>query len=109
MCAFGPVWEPLAWGLELGQGWTTHIEFYGYYALVAWALLTGEPARGAIVLGSYGLGRGLSVLLAGLSGGGRGSGPLALGYLFRSLLVHRINACALAFAGACLVIGGVVG
>jgi cytochrome c biogenesis protein CcdA len=62
---FGPFWGSLAWGLDLGQGWTSHILFTGYYGLVAWAVLLGNPLEGALLLGAYGLGRVVPVLLAG--------------------------------------------
>jgi cytochrome c biogenesis protein CcdA len=105
MCAFGPIWGPFAWGLELGQRWTTHIEFYGYYGIVIWALVTGHPALGAMVVGAYGLGRGVSVLEVGMNVHRKSSGSPETSYLFHSTLIHKINAFALAFAGAFALAG----
>ena len=58
-------------------------------------------------MGAYGLGRGLSVLVAGLSRGQGASHLLTLGYLFKSAGIHTVNGLALAFAGAVLIVGAV--
>lgn len=63
--AFGPAWGAFAWGVDLGQGWTTNIIFAGYYGLVFWAVAGGSPMWGMILLGVFGLGRALPVLAAG--------------------------------------------
>lgn len=72
------------WGIDLGSGLTTLVTFSGYWLLVIVALLQGEPGYGALVLGMYGLGRGLAVwlpphLLKGM--------PLQAG--LRALLMNR--------------------
>jgi hypothetical protein len=95
--------------LDLGQGWTTYIEFYGFYALVLWALVLGSPLQAAVVMGSYGLGRGLPVLVAGLAPGQNAAGPLGVGYVVHYSLVRRINALALAFTGACIIAASIAG
>lgn len=64
--AFGYVWGAFAWGIDLGQGWTTYITFTGYYCLLAWAVLSASPAVGALLFGLYGFGRALPVIVAGL-------------------------------------------
>lgn len=109
MCAFGSTWGPFAWGLDLGQGWTTYIEFYGYYAIVVWAFLVGSPVQATLIMGSYGLGRGLPVLLARLAPGQNAAGPLGVGYVRHYSLIRHINAIALAFTGACVIGTGIAG
>lgn len=93
---FGPVGGAVAWGVDLGQGWTTLILFSGYYALVAWAVLSAQPILATAVLGAYGLGRGLPVLTTGLRGRGVHLSVLATSYLTRLPLLYQINALALA-------------
>lgn len=63
---FGPLWGAFAWGADLGQGWTTNIVFTGYYGLLLWAIASGSPTLGAVLLGAFGLGRALPVLVVGL-------------------------------------------
>jgi len=65
LCYYGPAWGGFVWGLDLGQGWTTRVEFAGYYGLAAWAVLTASPCYGALVVGAFGLGRALPVVVAG--------------------------------------------
>jgi cytochrome c biogenesis protein CcdA len=62
---FAPTWYALLWGIDLGQGWTTRILYSGYYGLVGWVLLQHGLATGALVMGCYGLGRGLPVVIVG--------------------------------------------
>jgi cytochrome c biogenesis protein CcdA len=95
---FGPTWGGFAWGLDLGQGWTTRIEFAGYYGVVAVALLTGSPLFGAVTLGAFGLGRATPVILAGLLTSWREPHRLSTAYMWRSSAIRRINAFALALA-----------
>lgn len=100
-----PVWFPrvfgtrmgtFAWGLDLGQGWTTLISFTGYYALIVIALLNASPIQGALILCVYGLGRALPVILAGLNSQSDVS-VLAHWYLLRQTILYRLNAAGLAF------------
>lgn len=104
LCAFGSTWGPFAWGLDLGQGWTTRIEYAGYYGVVLWALLTASPFQGALLLGAFGTGRILPVVLAGTRSDGDITGTLGLGYLLHSAAIHRINGVALAFLGTYLAV-----
>lgn len=102
---FGPVWGAVAWGIDLGQGWTTLILFSGYYALVVWAVLSAQPTVATAVLGAYGLGRGLPVLTTGLRARGVHLGVLATSYLTRLPLLYRINALALAVVAGYMLTG----
>ncbi len=63
-CAFGLKWSAFAWGVDLGQGWTTRVVFSSYYAIVAWALLTANPIYSALLLAVFGLGRAVPVISA---------------------------------------------
>jgi hypothetical protein len=51
------------WGLDLGSGLTTLVTFSGYWLIVAAAVLKGDAAFGALLLGGYGLGRSLPIVL----------------------------------------------
>jgi hypothetical protein len=54
----------LGFGAQLGLGVVTRVTSAALYAAIVIALLTASPSRGALVLGSYGLIRGLTPLLA---------------------------------------------
>lgn len=95
-CALGPAGGGFVWGLDLGQGWTTHILFTGYYGLVLWTVLDAAPFLGAVALGCYGLGRALPVVVAGL-GAGHGQDVDNLLWYGRHLWALKgMNAAALA-------------
>lgn len=53
-------------GLELGLGFLTYIVTWGVYAMFLAALLTASPVAGALVGATFGAGRSLSLLVAGL-------------------------------------------
>lgn len=61
---FGPLWTAWWWGLDLGSGLTNFITFSGYWVLVVAIVLHGSGGLGALVLGSYGLGRAVALLAA---------------------------------------------
>jgi cytochrome c biogenesis protein CcdA len=108
LCAFGSIWGPFVWGLDLGQGWTTYVDYYGYYALAVWTFVLGSPLAGVAIMGAYGLGRVLPVLVVGLAPGHTAAGPLGTAYLEHHWIVRRVNATALAFTGACIVVASVL-
>jgi len=94
--SFGPLWGAFAWGVDLGQGWTTRILFPGYYGLLLWIVLSAAPFQGMLVLGAYGLGRALPVLLTGLLAPRQDLITLSAVYGTRLILLQRVNATALA-------------
>ena len=98
---FGPVWGALVWGIDLGQGWSTHILYTGYYGLVGWALLHATPTHSALVFAAFGLGRALPVVVAGAWNSP--SSSVVRRYLFQQPLLQRANAVALAVTGAFLI------
>jgi cytochrome c biogenesis protein CcdA len=102
--AFGPLWGELAWGVDLGQGWTTRILFSGYYGLVLWAILRARPAHAVVVLGAYGLGRGLPVLTASFRARHVRLAILATAYMARLPVLYQVNAVALAFTAGYLLV-----
>jgi len=63
-------WGAFAWGVDLGQGWTTQITFAGYYAVALWAVVYADPIRGTLMFAAYGLGRASSLVAVGLVKGG---------------------------------------
>ncbi len=54
----------LGYGAQLGLGVTTIVSSMGLYAALAAAFLTGRPAAGALVMGTFGAIRGLTPLAA---------------------------------------------
>ena len=101
---FGLVWSALLWGADLGQGWTTHILYTGYYALVLWAVVHATPGHSALVFAAFGLGRALPVLVAGAGARAR-SGVAHPLRLTQQPLLQRVNAIVLALTGAFLMLG----
>lgn len=100
----------LAYGLELGAGLTTHATVTTFYVAVCWVLLVGDPFVGAVVMTAYGLGRAAPIFLIGR---GRTSSD-DRSRLFDALVnwkpvVHFVNGLALGFAGACVLVAGLVG
>jgi hypothetical protein len=61
-------WSPyaaaLAYGGALGLGLTTRIHFGAFYVLCALSLLQGDPARGALLMGTFGAARALVLVPA---------------------------------------------
>jgi hypothetical protein len=61
-------WQPygaaLVYGAALGLGITTRIPFGAFYVLCGWCALQGNVLYGALLLGSYGIARGLALLPA---------------------------------------------
>ncbi len=59
-------WRPygaaLAYGAALGVGLTTYVLFTGVYFLFAWCFVQGNPAYGAVLMGTYGVARALTIL-----------------------------------------------
>ncbi len=99
---FGPVWSGLLWGADLGQGWTTHILYTGYYGLVAWAILGANPATSAIAFAAFGLGRALPVIVAGLRTH-RDPTSVSRMFLLRQPVLQQLNAVGLALTGVLLL------
>ncbi|HWF73932.1 MAG TPA: hypothetical protein VG186_11340 [Solirubrobacteraceae bacterium] len=52
----------LGYGVQLGLGITTVVSSAALYVAVVAALASGEPGRGALVLGCFGVARGLTLL-----------------------------------------------
>jgi cytochrome c biogenesis protein CcdA len=103
-CELGPIWAGFAWGLDLAQGWTTRIEFAGYYVLVALALLSADPLTGALVLGVFGIGRALPVFVAGFTALHSDMFTATSCYVRRKARIAQANAAALALLAGYLVV-----
>lgn len=56
-------WRPyraaIAYGAALGVGVMTRVHFGALYVLCAWSALSGDPAYGALLMGTYGAARAL--------------------------------------------------
>lgn len=61
---FGFVGAAVMWGLHIGLGFATRITYGGFWVLVAAILALGDAAYGAMLMGTYWLGRVLSVWVA---------------------------------------------
>ena len=62
--SFGYISASFMWGLDIGLGITTWIAFGGYWGVIATILAIGDPLYAGLIMGSYWLGRTLSVWLA---------------------------------------------
>ncbi len=64
------LWQPygaaLAYGLSLGVGVMTHIHFGAFYALCLWCIVKGNIGYAALLMGTYGCVRALTLLPASL-------------------------------------------
>lgn len=101
--SFSPPWCGLLWGLDLGQGWTTHILFTGYYALVLLAVMLSEPVVGALLMASYGFGRGLPVLVTGIVAIRRRQNSIGTLPIFNQPFLQHANAVVLALTGGFII------
>jgi len=93
-------------GLELGLGSVTYVVTWGVYASYLAALATASPTLGALVGAGFGVGRSLSLWLAG-----RVDRPSRLTGFNRRLasagpLVRKTSAVALSVLGVGLIAGG---
>jgi hypothetical protein len=96
---FGAIWGAFAWGVDLGQGWTTWIQSAGYYALLAWSLLLADPQRGAVLFAAFGLGRAAPVVAKGLTMTGRDLSRVSYISPVTEQVLKLASASALAFVG----------
>ena len=99
----GPISAAFMWGMDLGLGLSTRINFVSYSILASGCFLIADPAHGAIIISGYGLGRTLVIasgplIVHAASHQRRG---LALGHaLFQSESAwHRLHACTLCMVG----------
>ncbi|HEX6510166.1 MAG TPA: hypothetical protein VF221_21255 [Chloroflexota bacterium] len=100
----GPVWGPLVWGIDLGQGWTTRIVFSGYYALVVSAFLVGSPLSGCLLVGVYGLSRTLPIVVAILQAAHGEQGQLGFGYIRREMAFRQASIVLLSLTAGYLIV-----
>jgi hypothetical protein len=61
---YSPPVAATLYGIGLGIGFFTFLTFGTFVAVSIGAFLTADPARGALIVGPFGLARGLSVILA---------------------------------------------
>lgn len=61
---YSPPIAATLYGIGLGIGFLTFLTFGTFVAVAVGAFLTADPARGAMIVGPFGLARGLSVILA---------------------------------------------
>ncbi|MGH2588247.1 MAG: hypothetical protein ACRDJE_25285, partial [Dehalococcoidia bacterium] len=101
---FGSTWGSFAWGADLGQGWTSHVLYTGYYGLLVWTVLLGQPLEGALLLAGYGLGRALPVLVAGVVAPRTDPGAFLISPYRRQAMLQQLCAAVLAFAGGYFLI-----
>ena len=101
---FGPLGAAALWGLHLGLGFFTRINYGGFWVLTLLALGLGDPRYGSLVMGGHWLGKTLSVwvaplVLQDLSD----SGELLGAWGTETALYRRLQAAGL--AGVAVVVG----
>lgn len=57
----GPIAAAFAWGADLGSGITTYIRYGGFWLLPASAVLSESVTVGAVLIGAFGIARGLTI------------------------------------------------
>lgn len=99
-------WRPYgaaaAYGAALGLGITTRIPFGAFYVLSALCFVQGDGLYGACLMGSYGVGRALTIFPGSWAFAAHGHDVSRFldQRLLNSWLVQRIMAAALAVLGA---------
>lgn len=68
----GDTWFSFVFGASLGIGFLTIVPFVGFYIAVAWCAVTLSPLGTAAVLATFGMMRGLPVVLTALASPGEG-------------------------------------
>lgn len=101
---FGPLGAAWLWGLHLGVGFATRVNFGGLWALAVLAVGIADPLFGALLLASYWLGRTLPVWLAPRLWNAEVDGPSAMAaMLFTDRTPYRrIQGLALLFTATML-------
>lgn len=103
--SFSPRTAAGIYGLVLGAGVFTHITTATFYVACLSAVVLGDPILGATVLGAFGLGRGLPILL--LVAGSRDMADAFWKYdrlAFTGVKwIHQANGQALALVGVYLL------
>ncbi|HLJ66001.1 MAG TPA: hypothetical protein VKX16_01410 [Chloroflexota bacterium] len=61
---FGLRWAAFFWGVDLGQGWTTHVQSAAYYGTALFAFSAGSVRLGIALLMAYGAARAAPVGIA---------------------------------------------
>ena len=107
-------WRPygaaLAYGAALGLGVMTRIPFGAFYVLCAWCALKGDPAYGALLMGTYGAARALMIFPAswGLYCHRTAITRWFSGPLFNLWRAQRILAVALIMFGTLILVSTVL-
>lgn len=102
---FGFVGASALWGFHIGLTFMTRVTYGGVWALSAVSLALADPLYGAIMMGTYWLGRTLPVWLAPmLNWSGSDSSHLPAEILGVNWLYHRLAGFALAWSGAIAVL-----
>lgn len=96
------------WGLDLGLGVTTRVNYASYWLLVAACLLLAQPLGAAALLGGYGLGRTILVATGPLLVHGRASViNLNVPFLHRQSAWHSFHGWVLLATTALLLLDGI--
>ena len=104
MHEFGPLGAATLWGLHLGLGFFTWINYGGFWVLTLLALGLGEARYGALLMGGHWLGKTLSVWVAPIALRDPGDGGELLGaWGSRTSLYRRLQAVGL--AATAIVVG----
>lgn len=99
----------VAYGAVMGVGFLTRAPFASYHVALIWAFLSGSPLHGAYIGVAFGMGRAVSLLLPRLVPARDHGTPDLVRSQFllqRPMVVHLVNASALATLGALLLVGG---
>lgn len=107
-------WKPygaaLAYGASLGIGVMTRIHFGAFYVICAWCVLKGNAAYGALLMGTYGAARALTIFPAswGLYCHRSAATEWLAGPLFSLWRAQRILAAALMLFGTLILVSAVM-
>jgi hypothetical protein len=91
------------WGFDIGLTLSTWMTFSGAWLLIVLAIVSGSPSTGALLLGSYWLGRALSVWIVPAVLPGMTAAPQVIGRVLASRpSLRRIHLAGLAWIALAL-------
>jgi hypothetical protein len=103
MRVFGPQRTGFLWGVSVGLGFNTMIQFSLYYVLALWIVLIGQPALGAAALAAYAAAQGILLTLDTTAMAVRCAGPGGILGVLRTNMFYRLSGLVLIAYGVCFL------
>ena len=105
---YGPAFASFLWGIDLGSGLTTRVNFVSYWLVVCTSFLLSDPIYGILLMGGYGFGRAVEVATGSLFNQVEEDHldiQLGLDLIQSEFAWHRLHAAVLVLASGILLLG----